>query len=346
VKNLLGEPGRGHVIAFNILNIGRYKLAVGSVGAMKEALEQSVSYGNARKQFGTPITSFPLIQQKIARMNTLTYVTESMTYRATGDIDAQLSSVDTTDGAAVAKAIAEYALECSVLKVFGSEALDTVVDEGLQIHGGAGFIQDYPIERMYRDSRINRIFEGTNEINRMLIPNTLLRKAMKGELPLLQKAQSLQEELLMLMPPSGEWDTLERETHMLAMMKKTFLFVGGLAVEKYQLQLKDEQEVLAGLADLAILVYALESALLRAKKVLASGKDAANLVDMTAVFAEHAFTVTEQTAKTLLAHIADGDMLRTQLAILKKLTRNFPINAIAINRRIAQRVIAAGRYQV
>ncbi|MFB5190406.1 acyl-CoA dehydrogenase family protein [Alicyclobacillus fastidiosus] len=344
VENLLGEAGRGHVIAFNILNIGRYKLAVGAVGAMKAALEHAVVYGNSRKQFGTAITNFPLIQQKIAQMNTLAYVTESATYRATGDIDVKLESVDTNDGRAVADAIAEYALECSVLKVFGSEALDKVVDEGVQIFGGAGFIQEYGMERMYRDSRINRIFEGTNEINRMLIPNTLLRKAMKGELPLLQKAQALQGELMQLTPPSGEWETLERETYMLDMMKKIFLFTGGVAVQTYQMKLKDEQEALAALADIAIQIYVLESAILRTKKALAAGKDAANKVDMTVSFAETAYATVEQTAKTLLASVAEGDMLRTQLSMLKKLTRVLPVNVTAVNRRIAQRVIEAEKY--
>lgn len=345
VVNLLGEVGRGHVIAFNILNIGRYKLAVGAVGAMKEALRKSVVYGNSRKQFGTAITSFPLIQQKIARMNTLTFATESATYRATGDIDTKLEAVDASDGKAVASAIAEYALECSVLKVFGSEALDTVVDDGVQIHGGAGFIEEYGLERMYRDSRINRIFEGTNEINRMLIPNTLLRKAMKGELPLLQKAQGLQEELMMLMPKAEDWQTLEREAHMLDMMKKIFLFTGGLAVQTYQTKLKDEQEVLAGLADIAIQIYVLESALLRTKKTIAAGRQADHQIDMTVVFAESAFADVERHAKTLLATIADGDLLRTQLSILKKLTRNTPVNTVALNRRIAVRVIEAEKYQ-
>lgn len=345
VENLLGEAGRGHVIAFNILNIGRYKLAVGAVGGMKEALEHSVRYGNSRKQFGTSITSFGLIQQKLAEMNTLIYLTESATSRATGDIDAHLETVDASNGRAVADAIAEYALECSVLKVFGSEALDTVVDEGVQIHGGAGFIQDYGMEKMYRDSRINRIFEGTNEINRMLIPNTLLRKAMKGELPLLQKAKGLQDELMSMMPPSGEWETLERETYLLDMMKKIFLFTGGVAVQTYQAKLKDEQEVLASLADIAIQIYVFESALLRTKKAVAAGHDAENKIDMTVAYADKAFADIEQTAKTLLATVAEGDMLRTQLSMLKKLTRYTPVNVVAINRRIADRVIKTEKYQ-
>jgi len=256
-----------------------------------------------------------------------------------------LETVDANDGRAVADAIAEYAMECSVLKVFGSEALDEVVDEGVQIHGGAGFIQDYGMEKMYRDSRINRIFEGTNEINRMLIPNTLLRKAMKGELPLLEKAKGLQAELMALVPPSGEWATLGRETYLLDMMKKIFLFTGGTAVQTYQTKLKDEQEVLAALADIAIAIYIFESALLRTKKTIASGRDAENQIDMTVAYAEKSFTDVEATAKRLFATMAEGDMLRTQLSMLKKLTRYTPVNLVAINRRIATRVIASEKYQ-
>lgn len=346
VENLLGEKGRGHVIAFNILNIGRYKLAVGSVGAMKSAIETSVSYANGRKQFNTPISSFPLIQQKLADMNTLAYVSESMSYRSTGEIDKQLESIgDSTDGRVVAGAIEEYALECSVNKVFASEALDFVVDEGVQIHGGAGFIQEYPIERMYRDSRINRIFEGTNEINRLLIPTTLLRKAMKGELPLLQVAAGLEQELMGMMPIADETDALGAATHQLNMAKKIFLFVGGLAVQKYQMAIKDEQEVLAGLANLIIDVYASESAILRAKKAVQNGRNADNKIDMATVFAEEAFVRAEATAREVLAMMEAGDVLRTQLSILKKMTRYQPMNKKIVKRRIAARVIEAGRYQ-
>jgi alkylation response protein AidB-like acyl-CoA dehydrogenase len=345
VENLLGEVGRGHVIAFNILNIGRYKLAVGAVGGMKSAIATSVKYAKERKQFGTAIANFPLIQKKLAEMNIATYVAESMSYRTTGEIDRQLEHLGkTTDGRVVAQAIEEYALECSVDKVYASEALDFVVDEGVQIHGGAGFIQEYPIERMYRDSRINRIFEGTNEVNRMIIPNTLFRKAMKGELPLLQAAQALQQELMGVIQPADEMQPLGAQLHTLSMMKKIFLFVGGQAVQKYMQSMKDEQEILAWLADIAIETYAVESALLRAKKALDSGADAANKIDMATIYSEEALVRVESTARNILATMEEGDALRTQLSILRKLTRFQPVNSVELKRRIAKRVIDAEKY--
>jgi len=344
VENLLGEPGRGHVIAFNILNIGRYKLAVGCVGGMKEAIETAVKYAKERKQFKTAIANFPLMQEKIADMNIRAYVTESMTYRSTGDIDRQLESLDKSDGRNTAKAIEEYALECSVNKVFASEALDFVVDEAVQIHGGYGFIQEYAVERMYRDSRINRIFEGTNEINRLLIPDMLLRKAMKGELAFFQAAEGLKQELMGMMPLADETETLGVEKHILAMAKKVFLFVGGTAVQKYMQTLKDEQEILARLADMIIEVYAVESALLRAQKALGKGQNADNKSDMVGIYTREAFARIEGYARDALAAMEEGDVLRTQLAVLRKLTRFQPVNAKQLKRRIAARVIDAGKY--
>ncbi|WP_067924621.1 acyl-CoA dehydrogenase family protein [Alicyclobacillus shizuokensis] len=347
VENLLGEPGRGHVIAFNILNIGRYKLAVGAVGGMKAAIETSVKYAKERRQFQTAIANFPLIQQKLADMNIRCYVTESMSYRSTGDIDARLAALpDTADGREAARAIEEYALECSVNKVYASEALDFVVDEAVQIHGGYGFIQDYPVERMYRDSRINRIFEGTNEINRMLIPDMLMRRAMKGDLPLLQAAEGLQEELMGMLPLPDESAPLGVEVHLLRMAKKVLLFVGGSAVQKYMQALKEEQEILAGLANIIIEIYALESALLRAEKELArSGETAAtNKIDMVRVYAREAMARVEQQAKFVLAAMEEGDVLRTQLAVLRKLTRFEPVNSKQLKREIATRVIEAEGY--
>ncbi|MBX6352554.1 MAG: acyl-CoA dehydrogenase family protein [Thermoflavifilum sp.] len=345
VENLLGEPGRGHVIAFNILNIGRYKLAVGSTGGMKSALEMSVKYAKERKQFKTAIANFPLIQQKLADMNIRTYVTESMAYRLTGDIDKRLDLVeDLNDGRAVAKAIEEYALECSINKVYASEALGYVVDEGVQIHGGYGFIQDYPIETAYRDARINRIFEGTNEINRLLIPDMLLRKAMKGELALLPAVQAVQAELGGDIPAPQTDAPLAAEKHLLALAKKVFLFVGGLAVQKYMQALKDEQEILANLANIAIEIYAVESALLRAAKALARGDDAENKVDMVTVYTREAVGRIEGWAREILAAMEDGETLRTHLGVLRKLTAFEPVNSKVIKRRIAQRVIEAEKY--
>lgn len=351
VENVLGEIGRGHVIAFNILNIGRFKLGAGCLGASKEAIELSVKYASERKQFGKALTSFPLIGQKLADMNIATYVTESMVYRTSGLVDSALKDIDykqPDSGQLMAKAIAEYALECSINKVFASEALDFVADEGVQIHGGYGFTQEYKIERIYRDSRINRIFEGTNEINRLLIPGMLLKKAAKGELPLMQKAQALQAELMSIvtMPDSGE--ALALEGHLVSMSKKVFLMVGGLAAQKYGTSLEQHQEILSNLADLMILVYAMESALLRTRKLMAkSGEEKAKLaMQMTSVYVHETLADIERIAKSTLAAMESGDMLRTQLSILKKLTKSSPIDAISIKRDIAARVIQAEKYAV
>ncbi|GLI07451.1 putative acyl-CoA dehydrogenase [Paenibacillus tyrfis] len=351
VENLLWEVGKGHLIAFNILNIGRFKLAAGCVGAAKDAIELSAKYANERTQFGRKISSFPLIGAKLADMNIRTYVLESMAYRTAGLFDEGLSEVDhgsANVGQQSAKAITEYALECSINKVFGSETLDFVADEGVQIHGGYGFTQEYRIERIYRDSRINRIFEGTNEINRLLIPGTLIKRAMKGELPLMQKAMGLQSELLSLVPGQTFEGTLEQENHLLAMAKKIFLMVGAQAVQKYQTKLDQEQEILSHLADIMISVFAMESALLRTKKQIATGGEgkALNATDMTTVFVHESFARIEEWAKEALAAMESGDMLRTQLSVLKKLTRKTPINAIEIKREIASRVIEAEKYVV
>lgn len=349
VENLLWEAGKGHLIAFNILNIGRFKLAAGCLGASKDAIELSAKYANARSQFGKPISSFPLISKKLAEMNVRTYALESMVYRTAGLMDAGLSDIDHASpeaGVQSAKAIAEYALEYSINKVFGSETLDFVADEGVQIHGGYGFIQEYKIERMYRDSRINRIFEGTNEINRLLIPGTLLKRAMKGELPLMQKAQALQSELLQLVPGQMFEGVLEEETHLVSMAKKIFLMAGGAAVQKFQMQLEQEQEVLSHLADMMIQMYAMESTLLRTRKRIAKqGEDkAACAVDMTRVFVHEAFETMESLAKETFAAIDSGDMLRTQLSVLKKLARRTPVNTVKLKRQIAARVIQSEKF--
>ncbi|UUZ94141.1 acyl-CoA dehydrogenase family protein [Paenibacillus sp. P25] len=348
-ENLLWETGKGHLIAFNILNIGRFKLAAGRLGGCKDAIGYAAKYANERSQFGRKISSFPLIGAKLAEMNTRTFVLESMVYRTAGLFDEGLADVDYESpnvGYQSAKAIAEYALECSINKVFGSETLDAVIDEGLQIHGGYGFIQEYRIERMYRDSRINRIFEGTNEINRSLIPGTLVKRALKGELPLMEKARALQSDLLSLVPGQHFEGTLEQETHLLAMAKKIFLLVGAQAVQKYQTKLEQEQEVLSHLADMLISVYAMESALLRTRKLIdRSGEaKAKNAADMTSVFVHETMDRIEDWAKESLAALESGDMLRTQLSVLKKLTRRTPVNRIEIKRRIAARVVEAERY--
>ncbi|MDR6882348.1 acyl-CoA dehydrogenase family protein [Bacillus sp. 3255] len=351
VENLLGEIGKGHLIAFNILNIGRYKLATGCLGAAKETIELAAKYANTRQQFNTPISKFPLIGKKLAEMNIQTYMLESMVYRTTGLMDAILKDIDHTSpdaGKVSAKGISEYALECSINKVFASEVLDFVADEGVQIHGGYGFIQEYKVERIYRDSRINRIFEGTNEINRLLIPGTLVKKAMKGELPLLQKAGALQAELLSIVPGQTFDGTLEEEAHLIAMAKKIFLMVGGLAVQKYGAALEKNQEILSNLADIMIQIFAAESGLLRTKKGIArTGEDKArNAIQMTAVYVHEAFDKIEAYAKEALSTMEEGDVLRTQLSILKKLTRRSALNTVGLKRDIAARVIQGEKFIV
>ncbi|GAA0369042.1 acyl-CoA dehydrogenase family protein [Bacillus horti] len=350
-ENLLGEAGRGHVIAFNILNIGRYKLGIGCLGAAKESISLSAKYANERKQFGKSISSFPLVGKKLAEMNMATYVLESMVYRTAGLIEQGLQGLDQDAedaGLQYAKGISEYALECSINKVFGSEVLDFVADEGVQIHGGYGFIQEYKIERIYRDSRINRIFEGTNEINRLLIPATLMRKALKGQLPIIQQAQALQGELMQMMPGQTFEGVLGEEEHLLQMAKKIFLMCSGLAVQKYQEKLEQEQEVVSHLSDIVIQIFALESALLRTKKrVEKLGEERNQLaVCMTKVYSHEAMDRLDGFAKEILTHIESGDVLRTQLSMLKKLTRKSSLPTIELKRHIAAKVIEAEKYVV
>src|SRR5690625_4412351 len=269
VENLLGEQGRGHIIAFNILNVGRYKLAIGSVGGAKLGIEFATKYVNQRKQFNKAISSFTLTQNKLATMAAETYANESAVYRTVGLFEQRMGALteeQLNDGREVARAIAEYQIECSMNKVTCTELLDYVVDEAVQLHGGYGFMQEYEVERMYRDSRINRIFEGTNEINRLLVPGTLLKKALKGELPLLQHAQTLEEELMMMIPEEVGEETLEQEKYLLKNAKKIVLLGAGLAAQKYMQKLEDEQEILVNLADMVSAVYNMESAILRTEK--------------------------------------------------------------------------------
>ncbi|EGL81547.1 acyl-CoA dehydrogenase domain-containing protein [Caldalkalibacillus thermarum TA2.A1] len=352
VENVLGEIGKGHVIAFNILNIGRYKLAVGCVGSTKRLLEISVKYAKERKQFKQPIANFNLIKNKLANMAIRTFVNESMVYRTTGLFEeklGRLSEEEMENGLEVAKSIAEYAIECSINKVYGSEALDYVVDEAVQIHGGYGYMSEYEVENAYRDSRINRIFEGTNEINRLLIPATLMRKVMKGELDLLSKASGLQEELMMLMPQEpDESELLGKEKQHLEMAKKLFLMVAGTGVQKYQQELEKEQELLAHIADMIIEIYAMESAILRTEKAVLKNGEAKEQqkLDYTRVYVQEALQRLEGIARESLAAMEEGDTLRTMLAIVKKLTRHNPINTIEIKRRIANRIIEAEKYVV
>ncbi|MEK5337902.1 acyl-CoA dehydrogenase family protein [Bacillus sp. FSL M8-0166] len=350
-ENLLGEAGRGHVIAFNILNIGRYKLAVGTIGASKRVIQLSAEYANQRKQFKTPISQFSLIGEKAANMSAKLYAMESAVYRTVGLFEQRmglLSDEEQKDGKQIAQSIAEYAIECSLCKVLGSETLDYVVDEGVQIHGGYGFMQEYEVERAYRDSRINRIFEGTNEINRLLVPGTFLKKAMKGELPLLQKAQTLQEELMMMMPEEPGDQPLDQEKYLLAHAKKIALMVAGMAAMKYGKALDKEQEILVNIADIVNEIFAAESAILRTEKAIAATGEEKNAQKLayTQIFTQEAFLKIEAHAKESLIAMEEGDSLRMSLSALRKLTRFTPINVIAKKREVAKRIFEAEKYIV
>ncbi|WP_010175364.1 acyl-CoA dehydrogenase family protein [Bacillus coahuilensis] len=349
VENLLGDAGKGHVIAFNILNIGRYKLGVGAVGATKRALEVTAEYTNQRQQFKTPISSFNLTKEKLSTMAAKLYASESSVYRTVGLFEERMSRLtdeEVRDGKEVAKSIAEYAIECSLNKFFATEVLDYVVDEGVQLHGGYGFMQEYEIERMYRDSRINRIFEGTNEINRLLVPGTFLRKAMKGELPLLQKAQTLQEELMMMMPEEIGDEPLAQEKVLVRNAKKIGLLAAGLAAQKFGKKLEQEQEILVNIADIVSNAYAMESAVLRTEKAIAKdGMDKARQkVLYTQIFCQEAFGEIESDAKETLIAAEDGDTLRLMLSALRKLTRFNPVNVIALKREASEKIVEAEKY--
>jgi alkylation response protein AidB-like acyl-CoA dehydrogenase len=351
-ENLLYEIGKGHKVAFDILNIGRFKLAAGCLGSCKIGLREAVRYAKQRRQFGQPIASFGLIQKKVAEMAIRTYVAESMVYRTGGLIDGLVSGIDQGSeqaGLETAKRVEEYAVECSINKVYVSEALDYVADETVQIFGGYGYIADFPAERLYRDARINRLFEGTNEINRLLIATTLFRRALQGRLPLLISAQKVMADLLSYSPsqegaPTGH---LGEQLQMLRMSKTIALMVAGAAVQKYREMLQDEQEIVGVLSDLTIELFAMESALLRALKSAVRGeeKGAEGQSDMVKVYFNDAFARIELLAKEALASMEEGDTLRTQLAALKKLTRYTPVNTTRLRRAIAERIIEAERYR-
>jgi hypothetical protein len=350
VENVLGEVGRGHIVAFNTLNIGRFKLGGGCVGSVKTALQDAVTYAKQRVQFGQPIAEFGLIKHKIAEMAIRTFTTESMVYRTAALVDRALQRIDhhaDDVGIQMAKGIEEYAIEDSINKIYASEVLDYVVDEALQIHGGYGYIHDYAIERGYRDSRINRIWEGTNEINRLLIMDMLTKRAMQNRLPVLAAAQKVANELLTLRPKVEMDDgklTLQKE--MVEMSKKISLLVAGAAVQKFMMKLADEQEILGLISDMVIEVFAMESALLRAMKTAEKFGDEKSQIQkaMVKAYVNDAFDRVEGYAKQAFAAIAEGDTLRTQLSALKKLSRFTPVNTVALRREIADFVIKVGRY--
>ncbi|MCH7985041.1 MAG: acyl-CoA dehydrogenase family protein [Acidobacteria bacterium] len=350
-ENLLHEVGRGHIVAFNILNSGRFKLAASAIGGGKNALAESVRYAKERKAFGQPIANFGLIQHKLAEMSILSYVAESMLYRTAGLIDAALAGVDHASGEVAQhamKALEEYAIECSINKVYASEVLDYIVDEMVQIFGGYGYHEEYPAARAYRDSRINRIFEGTNEINRLLIVDMLFKRAAKGRLPLLSAAKKVASELMSAAPAGlASSEPLAAEVALVAASKKAFLFASGVAAQKYMDKLRDEQEVVGVLADIVMDTYAAESALLRARKIV-SQKGTADVlpVVMTQVFVRDALDRVERNARTALAACAAGDTLRSQLALLRRLLKREPVDAIALRRKVARATIEAGRYPI
>jgi alkylation response protein AidB-like acyl-CoA dehydrogenase len=351
VENVLFEIGKGHKIAFNILNIGRWKLGAACVGASKLCATESVKYANGRIQFKVPISSFGMIKSKLANMAIRTYMCDSMMYRLAGMFDDKLATLDQEakkSGAENAKAIEEYASECSITKVYGSECADYCVDEYVQILGGYGYVAEYPAERAYRDSRINRIWEGTNEINRLLVPGTMLRRALQGRLALLPAAQAIAGELMTYSPLSVQLpDTpLALQEHMVKMSKKIALMVAGVAAQKLQQSLEKEQEVLAKIADMVIEIFAMESGLLRTLKIISNqGEEKAKQqIAAVKVYVDQIIPKIEIWAKQVLAHVEEGDMLRTQLAGVKKLARYQPVDAITLQRAIADRIIELESY--
>jgi alkylation response protein AidB-like acyl-CoA dehydrogenase len=354
-ENLLGDIGKGHVIAFNILNVGRFKLGAMCVGGGRVSLENAIAYAKQRKAFGKVIADFGLVREKLANMATLLYVGESLVYRTVGMMDVALNEVDKSGADAMRetrKAIEEYAVECSIIKVWASEMIDYVVDESLQIYGGYGFVEEYPAERAYRDARINRIFEGTNEINRLIITGFLLKRAMTGQLPLKAAIKKLMEEVLSGPSASEEFEgALADERKLVAQAKKLGLFAAGAATQKYMQAIQDQQEIMGAIADMTIETYAMETAVLRAQKIAESGSSsskseaaAALPIAMTRVYLTQAFEKVESAARKVIAAVAEGDMLRTQLAILRRLSKHEPFNTIELRQLIAQRVIERGKY--
>lgn len=349
VENLLGEIGKGHKIAFNILNIGRFKLGAMCLGGMKLAMQESVRYANERQQFGKSISSFGAIKSKLGEMAIRTWVGEAMIYRTLGMIEEGLAAVaDSKDMDARLKAIEEYAAECSIIKVALSEYCGYVTDEMVQIFGGYGYSADYPAERAYRDTRINRIFEGTNEINRMLIPGRLMKAALSGRLALLPAAQALMDEILSPSMASFELDDslLATEQKLVQNAKKVALMTLGTAAQKYMMGLSDQQEILMSVADIIMDTFAMESAILRARKMAGvQGEEAVALqLDMTRVFCNDAVERIEADGKNTLAAMAEGDELRTLLAALRRFTKMTPMNTVAARQRIANAMIEANRY--
>ena len=347
--NVLGEIGKGHKVALNTLNYGRFSLGAMCSGGCRAAIGAAAKYAAQRRQFGQPIASFGAIRHKLGEMTARTYALESLVYRTAGLIDATLGPAP-HDGAAVARAFEEYAVEASIAKVAGSEILDYVLDENVQIHGGNGFVKDYTAERHYRDARVNRIFEGTNEINRLLIPGMLIRRALKGELPLIPAAKRLQDEVLSPSVTGGgfaDQGVLDEEMRAVGAFKKVALMVVGTAMQTYGEKLADEQEVVSFAADILIDIYASESAVLRAREASSSRQTSADLhVQAARVFVNDAGQRIEAAAKSALAAMAEGDTLRTLLAALRRILKTSPANTVVMRRALADAVVARGGYIV
>ena len=347
VENVLGEIGKGHVIAFNILNVGRFKLGASCTGGARNSLQHAIAYAKERKAFGKSIADFGLVREKLAQMTAWLYACESMVYRTVGMMDTALSNIE-PNPEAVRKAIEEYAVECSIIKVNASEMLDFVVDETVQVYGGYGFVEEYPAERAYRDSRVNRIFEGTNEINRLIITGWLLKRAISGQLALLPAIKKTMDEV-MAGPSTEELEgTLAAERKIVENAKKLSMLVAGAASQKYMQKLADQQEIMGAIADMVIPTFAMDSALLRARKYAEERGDdkAALVVAMTQVYIAGAMAKLEAGAKKIIAAVAEGDMLRTQMAIMRRLVKHEPVNVIALQEKIAARLLETGKYVV
>jgi alkylation response protein AidB-like acyl-CoA dehydrogenase len=349
VENVLGEIGKGHHIAFNVLNVGRFKLGAGCVGSARNCIESAIAYAKQRKAFGKVIADFGLIREKIANMAAGIFTGEAMAYRTVGMMDhaiAQLGA-EHEDMAQVRKVIDEYAVECSILKIWGSEFIDYVVDESVQIYGGYGFVEEYAAERNYRDVRVNRIFEGTNEINRLLITGFLLKRAMSGQLPLMPAIKKLMDEVLSGTSDEMSDGPLAPERKLVATAKKMGLFAAGIATQKYMQAIQDQQEIMGAIANMTIETYAMESAVLRAQKLVMKNEETSqHAFNMTRVYMSGAMDRIQSAAKMVIAACAEGDMLRSQLAILRRLSKYEPFNIVALRQAIAQKVIESGKYLV
>jgi butyryl-CoA dehydrogenase len=350
-ENLLGEAGKGHHIAFNVLNVGRLKLAVACIGGARHALAAMIRYAKERHAFGKAIAEFGLIQRKISAAATQLYAAESMAYRTAGLIDSRLAKL-TAEGPDeridVGRNMEEYAVECSILKVYGSEMLSLVSDELIATMGGYGYTEEYPAERTYRDARINRIFEGTNEINRLIITGFMMKRALSGKLPLLAAIKRVMDEVMQ--PPSLDGAAsgpLDREAAVLSAVRKMALFAAGVASQRFLTGLEDQQEIVSDLADMISQVYALESALLRARKLAAAGRNTAEVAAaMTGLLADETMALAEQASRRVLAACGEGDALMTQLAILRRLARFNPADTVALSRSVARQATALERYPI